>query len=101
MKCCYSGAILALLIASPAAAQVTTTCNAVGPHLNCRSEPDSASNARDWANLGDAIRARGERKVQRDVGRLIAEGNCEGATALALRKGKLELAQYVQNICAR
>jgi hypothetical protein len=47
------------------------------------------------------VRVKTSRKVEKRIGKLIAEGDCAGAEQYALRKGRIELVGEVRRVCAK
>jgi hypothetical protein len=97
--------MLALLFAL--AAQ-DTTCVQTGAIIKCHSEPNGP------ADYGAAIRSGADSVpryqappvdraaiLRRQVGGLIAKGDCAGAEKLALRGGDIGLAAEVRDYCAK
>jgi len=97
--------LLAILI------QVTTTsCRPVLGEVQCTSRtapsgpiqyPTTAVDGQAMANLGSALRYRKQNGRRKKVGKLVAAGKCDEATAFALNKGELELADYVRAYCRK
>lgn len=70
--------------------------NAGGP---ASSGGDDGSTAMVLQGLGDLLGFNGEKSIRKRVGKLIADGDCEGAARYALQKGRIELANQVAQIC--
>lgn len=52
------------------------------------------------ATLGDFIRGINERKFEKRVGEMLANGDCVGASRYAFEKGRLEIGQAIADRCA-
>jgi hypothetical protein len=51
--------------------------------------------------LGELLTGTGDRHVKRQIGKMLANGDCAGAEKYALTKGRLDLAQQVRSYCGR
>lgn len=95
-----------------AAAQSSiSTCIAMGPDMlhcdtmNMEPQPSATAGPDGGAELGRGIarfitRTR-ERAFRQRVGKLLADGDCQGASRLALESGRLELGQSISATCRR
>lgn len=52
------------------------------------------------ATVVDFVRAINERKLEKRLGQMLANGDCAGAARHAFEKGRLELGQAIANKCA-
>lgn len=60
---------------------------------------DDGSTAMVLQGLGDLLGFNGEKSIRKRVGKLMADGDCEGATRYALQKGRMELANQIAQMC--
>jgi hypothetical protein len=109
----------ALLIGGPAAAQTTTclrngvliTCN-TSPGIGRSLTPPDYSAMMNTPDLGESseksfreARARqaadNAEQLRRNVGGLVAAGDCDGASRLALKAGNFDLAERAAQLCVR
>lgn len=84
--------LLALQISTTSCVQTTTggqSCITTGGNTHY-VDPD-------W---GTAFKQARDRRIKSAVGKLLANGDCEGALQYALRKGRLDLADAVRAYCA-
>jgi len=101
---CLIAAPLAVCVPASAKAQ-HTTCMATGATVNCDTiggggyQPNNDGGAAFGSGLADLINGIGERNLRRRVGKLLAEGDCEGAARLALEKGRLEMGLAIRQRC--
>lgn len=105
--------IAAVALAAPALAlaqQTTTHCTTLFNQVNCNSTTYKNGGGgfgegfargmqagQGQPNFGEIVRAR---RLHQAVGRRVAAGDCQGARALALNAGDLDLASKVQAVCA-
>jgi hypothetical protein len=105
--------LAAMFWASEASAQSSTTCMAMGPdmvHCNTMdmsppspmemSQPRSDGGAALGASLGGLISRINEGNLRKKVGRMLADGDCQGAMRYAYQKGRLELGAEIARMCA-
>ena len=100
---------------SVAHAQVSTSnCVAIGPNMvHCDTiemGPASVTNAPSQAGpdggeelgrgLGQFIERARENAFRKRVGKLLANGDCQGAARMALESGRLELGQSIMAACS-
>ncbi len=60
---------------------------------------DDGSTALVLQGLGDLLGFNGEKSIRKKVGKMLADGDCQGATRYALEKGRMELANQVTQMC--
>lgn len=95
---------LTVAICAPLAASAQhTTCMAMGPDMvSCNTTGGQANDDGGAAlgrGLGDLIAGINERNLRKRVGRLLADGDCEGAARVALEKGRLEMGLAIREMC--
>lgn len=97
-----TSAVVAICAPSVAGAQ-HTTCMAMGPDMvSCNTTGGQSNNdggAVLGRGLGDLIAGINEGNLRKRVGRLLADGDCEGAARLALEKGRLEMGLAIRESC--
>lgn len=90
---------------SPAANAQMTTCNAVGNTMNCMTYGNNgnADNSGPSAaeGIGNLIASIGEKNFKKKIGRMLADGDCQGAIRYAYEKGRLELAESIKRSCGQ
>lgn len=97
--------ILALALATPAAAQTETTCtpDMVTHMLRCATTEAPQHYTNEFADAVDRQDALNHRQaaqaLQSQVGRLLADGKCDEARSTALKAGDIALAQQVNGYC--
>lgn len=89
-----------------ASAQMTSThCMVIGNMVNCTSIGDGSSYQQDDSSralgegIGTLIASIGEKNFRKRVGRLLADGDCAGASRYAYEKGRLELGSSIAQSC--
>jgi hypothetical protein len=121
-------ALAILLIAAPAVAQTTTTCNRIGDTVNCFTTsppppvtfptqtytPPQQMDMSGWYALGAAIAARRraheealerQRQEQRNeafnmnLARFIQNGECDAAANMAIENGRYDALDAVKQFC--
>ena len=83
----------------------STDCMMIGNQVSCNSiggqsttyDDSGASAGQGIADLTGAIN---EKNFRKKVGSFLAAGDCHGATQFALKKGRLEIADYLARSCA-
>jgi len=92
-------------ISGIANAQMTSTnCMVAGNMINCTSFGDDGYQAQENARrvgegIGKLIVAIGEKGFRKKVGRMLADGDCSGASRYAYEKGRLELGASIAEAC--
>jgi hypothetical protein len=107
-SCALVGGLLAMSVATEAGAQSSTNCIVMtGGLVHCDTMPGydvaaaQRANAEAGAQIGSAIRVMRERSLRAKIGKMAAGGDCQGAIAYALTKGRYDLASEVRNACQR
>jgi len=108
----YGGLPIACLLAAigapPASSQMSTsTCMDMGSGMtHCDTmqlNPAPSAGGDGGAVLGQAIgnliAGNRERSFRKRVGRMLADGNCQGAARYALEQGRLELGNEIARSC--
>lgn len=94
---------LASLTSSAAAAQSSTNCIGMGSGLvHCDTMDLSQPKDDDddvGTNLGLLIARMQENHLRKQIGKMLAAGDCEGAAKLAYEKGRLELGAQIARTC--
>lgn len=89
-----------VLLASSASAQVSTTCMAMGAGMIHCDSTDPQAEAEGWRELGLAISQIKENSLRAKLGKMVAAGDCTGASTYALQKGRFDMAQGIKQFCA-
>ena len=103
--CACSFGFAVTLWGGEAAAQSTSNCIAMGPTMIHCDTTDTGSNdssqPRDGAigRIGRYIANAREDALRKRVGKLLADGDCQGAARMALEDGALELGQSISSTC--
>jgi hypothetical protein len=74
------------------------TCNTIGGATNAQSYDSGAILGQ---GLGSLIASMQEKSFRKKVGKMMAEGDCEGAANYALTKGRLEIGTSIKAYCAQ
>lgn len=84
----------------------STNCMAHGNMLNCTSiGGDSGTSQYDdggralGEGIGTLIASIGEKNFRKKVGKMLADGDCQGASRYAYEKGRLELGSSIAQAC--
>lgn len=112
MRILFAGMLLAASM--PASAQVTTECTTMAGITRCDTQrngsaPVDQSEALrrgmdlvpEYKGTSDAERRQQRAEaLRRQVGKLVAGGDCKGGEAAAVKAGDFDLAERVRNYCA-
>lgn len=104
------GSLLVMVAASQASAQTSSSnCMALGGGLvHCNTT--TMGGGRGYNEDGGAALGRGiaslitrnrERSLRKRIGKLLADGDCQGAANYAYQKGRLELGAAIADACVR
>lgn len=97
-------AVFLAAVCTPLAANAQfTNCTTIGNNTSCHTMGGNDYRRNDGAvgqGLSDLIAGINERRVRSQVGKLLAEGDCEGAARLAFEKGRLEMGLAIREQCA-
>lgn len=102
---CISGFVL--VVAPTKALSGTITCMGIGPNMMSCDTPLTAAELKAQSeaaeqfgrSIGEAIIRAREGAFRKRVGKLLANGDCQGATRLAFESGRLELGQSISENC--
>ena len=120
-----SSLLLGLTCVGSSASAQTSTCMRMGDNMvQCHSADGSSTNCIGMGDtmasctttggydsyndggaalgkgLGDLIAGIGERSFRKKVGKMLADGDCQGAGRYALEKGRLELGTSILQACS-
>ena len=108
--------LIALVPGGALAQSSTTTCSTIGAYVRCDTRPAPGSDGAplDYGailNSGrnavpvyrapspEERRQSSSDRLRRAVGKMVIDGNCDGAESLALQQGDLSLARSVRDYC--